>query len=558
VTRLIDRLFGARAKLPDPEMVAMVQTWGNGRGTESIAPTFVSYAADGYSGNGPVFACLNARLRYIGQAEFKFQDLAKRNLYGTPALGVLENPWPNGTATDLLKKMEQHASLAGNAFVWRAAPDRLVCLRPDWVEIVSADYGGYREPIGYVYQPGGISSDAEMFIPVDDMAHWAPIPDPLADYRGMSWLTPIAREVNADVAMTQHRTRFFENNATPNLVIRYDSPLSASTVAEIGERWNARYGGPTNAGGTAILDRGADLTVVGQSFEQMRFNDVQSAGEARIAAASGVPAIVAQIQAGLDSGTYANYEQAMRAFANGTLADLWSSAVAALAKFVQAPTGARLWFDTGNIPALQDAETARAEAAQVNAAALSTLITAGYTPDAAVSAINAGDLSLLTGQHSGLVSVQMQKPGAVDTPTPPPVESPKRDELLEAVLARMAQPQDATDVQVVIGEGAITTNTTIADGAIRTSTTVEPTQVRNEFTVPQAPAPDVVVNVERDDTPPAPAPVVNVTVEPTPVTVTNEVHPSPLVMPARRTTTKVDRDARTGLITKTTATETDA
>ena len=395
----------------------MVQTWGNGRGTESIAPTFVSYAADGYSSNGPVFACLNARLRYIGQAEFKFQDLARRSLYGTEALLLLENPWPNGTTSDLLKKMEQHASLAGNAFVWRAAPDRLVCLRPDYVEIVSADFGGYREPIGYVFHPGGVGSGDEVFIPVDDMAHWAPIPDPLADYRGMSWLTPIAREVNADVAMTQHRQRFFDSNATPNLVIRYDSPLGASTVAEIAERWNARYGGPNNAGGTAILDRGADLTVVGQSFEQMRFNDVQAAGEARIAAASGVPAIVAQIQAGLDSGTYANYSQAMKAFANGTLADLWSSAVAALAKFVTVPDGARLWYDTGNIPALQDAETARAEAAATNASALSTLIQAGYKPDAGVDAVNAGDLSLLTGQHSGLVSVQMQAPGAAPTPT---------------------------------------------------------------------------------------------------------------------------------------------
>jgi hypothetical protein len=215
----------------------------------------------------------------------------------------------------------------------------------------------------------------------------------------------------------------------------------------------------------------------------MRFNDVQAAGEARIAAAAGVPAIVAQIQAGLDSGTYANYEQAMRAFANGTLADLWSSAVAALAKFVTAPTGARLWYDTGNIPALQDAETARAEAAQVNAAALSTLITAGYEPDAAVGAINAGDLALLTGQHSGLVSVQMQAPGS--TPQPKPTR-----ELHVNVDARQKPP--VVHSHTTVEPAAVEIRNTYE---IDAKTTVEPAEVtvdarstpHVEVTVPPAP-----------------------------------------------------------------------
>jgi hypothetical protein len=30
------------------------------------------------------------------------------------------------------------------------------------------------------------------------VAHWSPIPDPLANFRGMSWLTPVLREIDAD------------------------------------------------------------------------------------------------------------------------------------------------------------------------------------------------------------------------------------------------------------------------------------------------------------------------------------------------------------------------
>jgi hypothetical protein len=39
------------------------------------------------------------------------------------------------------------------------------------------------------------------------VAHFAPIIDPLADFRGMSWLTPILREIQADQAMTRHQRR---------------------------------------------------------------------------------------------------------------------------------------------------------------------------------------------------------------------------------------------------------------------------------------------------------------------------------------------------------------
>jgi hypothetical protein len=51
------------------------------------------------------------------------------------------------------------------------------------------------------------------------VAHWAPIPDPLAYYRGMSWLTPVIREIQADQSMTSHRQKFFEKGATVNHVV---------------------------------------------------------------------------------------------------------------------------------------------------------------------------------------------------------------------------------------------------------------------------------------------------------------------------------------------------
>jgi len=55
----------------------------------------------------------------------------------------------------------------------------------------------------------------------------------------------------------------------------------------------------------------------------------------------------------------------------------------------------------------------------------------------------------------------------------------------------------------------------------------------------------------------APPVTVNVHVDPGAFAVTNDVHPADVVLPARKVTTSVERDKRSGLITKTTATETD-
>ena len=385
---------------------------------ETVGTAFPSYVTNGYQANGIVFAVANQRLMLFSQAEFKWQDLASRRLYGTPALLPLEQPWPTGTSGDLLARMIQDVDFGGNAFVRDTGDgDGLERLRPDLVDIVSADRGdGALEVQGFAYWRNGRGSDADYY-PADQVAHWAPIPDPLSPFRGMSWLTPIVREVDADAAMTDHRLAFFRNAATPNLLVRVPGKMQSEQLTNLSKQINARHGGAMNAWRTMVIDEGADVTTIGMDFEKMAFNAVQAAGEVRVALAAGVPPQVVGIQSGLDAGTFANYDQAFKAFGNVTMAYLWQSAVAALAKLVTPPEGARLWIDTGNIPSLQDAELARAEAQQVNASAISTLIQAGYEPDRAVGSVVAGDSSLLVGGHTGLVSVQMQAPGS--TPNAP-------------------------------------------------------------------------------------------------------------------------------------------
>lgn len=422
--RLLDRLT-ARRSLAD-RMLPEDPTWGSfwvqwsGGGSETVPQTFGDYAGAGYSGNGVVFACILKRIELFSQARLKFRALSTLRLFGTPELTLLENPWPGGTTADLFARMEQDASLAGNAFIWRAAPDRLVRLRPDCVDIVSTTRSSatreeweWSEVSGYLWWEDGRGQGDPVLLPVADVAHWSPIPDPLAEWRGMSWLTPIVREVNSDQAMTQHKRAYFANGATPGLLVRYQRPVAGEQLAKVKAAMDVAFRGADRAGRTIVVDEGAEVQPVGSTLAQADLKAVQGATETRICMAAGVPPIIIGSAEGLAASTYSNYESAHKSFANSTVAYNWQSACAALSKLVDVPAGAELWYDSGAIPALQEAETARAEASHVNAQALSVLITAGYDPASAQDSIAAGDVTLL--RHSGLVSVQLQQPGQAQT-----------------------------------------------------------------------------------------------------------------------------------------------
>lgn len=413
--RLLDRLTASSPTAQRAGGMSQFMTTYYSKNRESLGSSFRAYAEDGYSGNGIVFAVILARLSLFSEAEFKFRLRSNKQMFGNPSLALLETPWPNGTTGDLLARMEQDASLAGNAFIRRATPDMLERLRPDLVDIVSAEhFSGASEVIGYAYWRDGRNQGEPDYYTVDEVAHWAPVPDPMASFRGMSWLTPVVREIDSDDAMTEHKQAFFDNAATPNMLVRYPIRLDPQTADNVATRIAARHGGAENAWKTLVVDQGADVTMIGSSFEQMAFTATQAAGENRIAAAAGVPGIVVGLKEGLDAASYSNYAQAMRRFADITMRPNWRSACGALAKLVDVPAGARLWYDTTDIAALREGEGERATTAHTMAVAAGELIRAGYNPDTVGPALIASDFTLLT--HSGAIPTALYPNGQAPAP----------------------------------------------------------------------------------------------------------------------------------------------
>ena len=407
---------------------------------EEIGQSFAGYTVGAYQGNGVVFACLNARMSLFKQATWMWQKVRSGvpgELWSSAELDILRTPWVNGTTGDLMARMIQDADLSGNSFNLRR-PRRIVRLRPDWTVIAHGSPNdanvGMWDPeavlLGYWYRPGGAEGgqDWRYYLP-EEIAHFAPVPDPLAPARGMSWLTPLLREIEADSAATSHKLMYFRNGATPNLVVTGVPGATPETYAA----WVDKFGkGHDNAAGkaykTMYLTGGADAKVVGNDLAQVDFKVTQGAGETRIAAAAGVPPIVVGLSEGLQGSSLnaGNFQAAMRRFADLTGRSLWQDAAGALASILTVPGGSeganRLWYDDRYIPALKDDVRDAAEVQAKQAQAIRQYVDAGFEPDAVVDAINAGDLKRLSGKHTGWFSVQLQRPGQPAKSEPPSVD----------------------------------------------------------------------------------------------------------------------------------------
>ena len=383
---------------------------------EEISSDLRGYTGGGYMGNAIVFACILSRLQVFSQARFQFRQLRSGRpgqLFGDAALAPLEVPEPGKTTSDLLSRMEVDVSLAGNSFHVRRG-DRIKRLRPDWMAIVLGGYGHDdpdAEVLGYAYWPGGMQSGND---PVgfnrEEVAHYAPIPDPLACYRGMSWLTPVIREVMADSGFRDHKIKFLEHGGTHNFLFQIDPNSMRKEDLEVFKRqYRAEHEGLAGGYQSIFMRAAVDATPLGANFQQTDLKKVQGAGETRIAAAAGVPPIVAGFSEGLEAATYSNYGQARRRFADGTVRWLWQNAAASLETIVDTPRGSQLWYDDRDIPALQEDQLDAAQIQSLQAQTIKALTDAGFKAESVIDAVNAGDFSRL--DHSGLFSVQLQPPG---------------------------------------------------------------------------------------------------------------------------------------------------
>ena len=389
-------------------VVEIIPSWGN------LTERPYGSMRNAYKTSSTVHAAINARARVFSSVEFALRRRNGDLVRNHPSLTVLYRPWPGGTSTELLKRMELDASLSGNAYVYRAERDLLQVLDPQKVEVQTNG----REKEGYLYWPKGIGYGDPVALLPEEVAHWAPLPHPDKYFLGASWVEVVATELRTDLKMVRHQEKFYDNAATPNLYVKVKGTMRPEARDRLREELDRRYSGFMNSWKTVVMDQDADMKVVGADFVQMDYVNTQTSVEARIASASGVPPIIMALKAGLEASTYSNYGMAMRAFADHLIRPNWDSVVAALAQIVNIPQGSELWYDDRNVPALRQDKDAEAGVLQKQSSAVVNLVREGFDPDAVVDAITSNEMERLKGSHTGALSVQLQPtdPSVTDSP----------------------------------------------------------------------------------------------------------------------------------------------
>jgi phage portal protein BeeE len=387
-------------------------------------------ATGAYLGSSPVFSLVAARVRAFSQVRFqwtRFNGAVPGDLFGSPDLAVLEKPWPNGTTADLLARMEVDGSLAGNSYIVQARPGMLSRLRPEFVTIILGSQMDEGHPAdapdvevaGYLYTPP--SGLQKIYFP-EEVAHYAPLPNPYYHFLGMSWITPVIRELQGDTLAVEHKVRFFENAGSVNYAIKFDPNVGLEAVKAFKELAESGHRGAFNAWKTLYLGGGADVTPVGSSFKDMDYAVIQGKAESRLASAAGVPPSWVGFSEGLQGSSLnaGNFNSARRMFSDSTMQHLWTCAAGALGNIVTpsgSAGGSSLWFDS-RVPFMREDAQDVATIQQAQAATLNSLISGGFTPESAVEAVTNNDLSVLV--HSGMLSVQLWAPGEESAAHPEP------------------------------------------------------------------------------------------------------------------------------------------
>jgi hypothetical protein len=432
----------------------VVPTSVGSMGKEPIVPVGEGVAI---ASNGFVMGLVMSRITLFAQTRFAWMRQGSNsnpvaaNRFTDTSLKPLDNP------AALLTRAEMDVAEAGNAFMVMGSNGKIRNLIPRFVNIIIgldaspeevAKSGGAfaqhwdSEVIGYIYEAPGM--DAEFFA-ADEVGHYYYMLDPLARYRGMSYLRPVLKDVDVMNAETRYAIRYFENAATPNMALVFPSETSPQTIKLFADQFRPEYEGADRAFRTAFIGGGADVKLLGTSLKDLAMVDLNATEFAKLCAASGVPPMVATVVPGLEAAaSYANYPQALRRFADFTVRYMWEMFTREVEKLLTRPPGAaRLVIDISGVSALQADMLDEASVVQTKINSINNAVNSGFTPESAVAAVDNGDLTKLV--HTGFVSVQLIPPGMTSADASGKPDDPADDNNPNA--NKPANEQDAKPVE---------------------------------------------------------------------------------------------------------------
>ncbi|WP_350333377.1 phage portal protein [Coralliovum pocilloporae] len=313
-------------------------------------------AREGYTKNPIVYRCV----RMIAEAAASVPWIlyqGRDELDEHPILTLLDGPNERQGGAEFLEELYGHVLVAGNAYAEALAVTdgigELHVLRPDRMKVVPGRDGW---PDAYDYTVSGrtVRFRAEEGGLVRPILHLT-LFHPLNDHYGFAPLEAAQTSLDVHNAAGVWNKALLDNSARPSGALVYAAREGGNLTDEQFERLKAEledgFSGSGNAGRPLLLEGGLDWKAMALSPRDMDFLEAKNGAARDIALAFGVPPMLLGIPG---DNTFANYQEANRAFWRQTILPLVGRTAKALTTWLAPAYGGRLrlWYDADQIDAL--------------------------------------------------------------------------------------------------------------------------------------------------------------------------------------------------------------
>ncbi|MCK0101665.1 phage portal protein [Pseudohalocynthiibacter sp. F2068] len=316
----------------------------------------VSLTRTGFTGNPVGFRSVRLIAEAAAALPLVLQDRERR--YEThPVMDLIQNPNLAQGRAELFEALYGHLLLSGNGYLEAIVgetgkPLELHVLRSDRMQLVPGADGW---PVAYEYAVGGRKHRFDMTGAAPPVCHVKSF-HPQDDHYGLSPMQAAASAIDVHNAASRWSKALLDNAARPSGAIVYkgaegQASLTSDQYDRLQNEMASYHQGAANAGRPMLLEGGLDWKPMGFSPSDMEFQKTKEAAAREIAVAFGVPPMLLGLTG---DATYANYQEANRAFYRLTVVPLATRVAVSVSDWLSRFTGEQLVLkpDLDQVPAL--------------------------------------------------------------------------------------------------------------------------------------------------------------------------------------------------------------
>ncbi|WP_107498058.1 phage portal protein [Thalassobius sp. I31.1] len=314
----------------------------------------VSLTKAGFTGNPVGFRSVKLIAEAAAALPLVLQN-ADQRFEQHPVLDLVRRPNAGQGRAELFEALYGQMLLSGNGYL-EVVPDEegqaaeLHVLRSDRMNVVPGTDGW---PVAYEYAVGGRRHRFDMTGNIQPICHIKTF-HPQDDHYGLSPMQAAASAIDVHNAASRWSKGLLDNAARPSGAFVYsggEGQLSQDQFERLQSDMASYHQGAANAGRPMLLEGGLDWKPMGFSPSDMEFQKTKEAAAREISVAFGVPPMLLGIPG---DATYANYQEAHRAFYRLTVLPLATKVTATISEWLSGIAGEQVTLqpDLDQVPAL--------------------------------------------------------------------------------------------------------------------------------------------------------------------------------------------------------------